>query len=84
MDRKTKIQEKLEKTFQPIELLVEDFTMEHKGHAGQGGGSETHFRVHIKAEEFEDSSLLTAHRKVQDCLKEEFQDGLHALEIKIL
>lgn len=84
MTRTERITKILNDRFNPEELQVENFTMEHIGHAGQDGGTETHFRVSIKAEELEDLSLLTAHRKIQDELKEEFQEGLHALEIKIL
>ncbi|MCC5814240.1 MAG: BolA family transcriptional regulator [Leptospira sp.] len=84
MSRIEKIKNILNQKFVPNELVVEDFTMDHMGHAGQGGGSETHFRVSIRSEELEDLSLLTAHRKIQDALKDEFQEGLHALEIKIL
>jgi BolA family transcriptional regulator, general stress-responsive regulator len=84
MSRIEKIKKILNEKFTPDELIVEDFTMEHMGHAGQGGGSETHCRVSIRSEELEDLSLLTAHRKIQDELKDEFLEGLHALEIKIL
>lgn len=84
MSRIQNIKNILTEKFNPSELIVEDFTMEHRGHAGQGGGSETHFRVKIKSEEFDDTSLLTAHRKIQDELKAEFTEGLHALEIQIL
>lgn len=84
MNRIEKIESILKQTFQPSTLEVVDFTMEHMGHPGQGGGSETHIRIKIKAEEFQDSSLLTAHRKIQDAVKDEFEEGLHALEIQVI
>jgi len=84
MERKERIERILRKRFSPTQLSVEDFTQEHAGHPGQGGGMETHIRIKINAEEFQESSLLTAHRKIQEELKHEFQEGLHALEIHIL
>jgi BolA protein len=84
LERIKRIEELLKTRFQPKELNVVDFSVEHKGHPGQAGGTETHIRVEIKAAEFADCSLLESHRRIQDTVKEEFSQGLHALEIKIL
>jgi|JI9StandDraft_1071089.scaffolds.fasta_scaffold999832_2 BolA protein len=74
----------LSNRFNPHKIEIIDFTNEHHGHEGQDGSSETHIRLHIGAIEFEDTTLLEAHRRIQDCLKDEFFSGMHALEIHIL
>lgn len=84
MSRLAKIETILKDQFQPTQLEVVDFTQSHVGHKGQGGGMETHVRITIQSKEFEDCSLLTAHRKIQNAVKDEFEDGLHALEIKVI
>lgn len=43
--------------------------------------SETHFKVVVVTERFEGKSLVQRHRRIQDCLRELFARGLHALSI---
>ncbi|NCN10994.1 MAG: BolA family transcriptional regulator [Leptospira sp.] len=82
--RTTRIKEILTAAFSPSKIEIVDFTNDHRGHSGQGGGNETHIRVSIGGEFFEDLTLLESHRRIQDCLKDEFTSGMHALEIHIL
>ena len=56
----------------------------HKGHLGDDGSGETHFLIKINSIELNDLNRVQAHRKINDIVKEEFNNGLHALEIKIL
>ena len=44
---------------------------------------ETHFKIIINSDHLNSLPLLKAHRHLNLILKEEFQMGLHALEIKI-
>lgn len=44
-------------------------------------GSETHFKVIVVSEQFNDKPLLTRHRMVHDLLKLELQHDIHALSI---
>ncbi|XP_032512768.2 bolA-like protein DDB_G0274169 [Danaus plexippus] len=44
-------------------------------------GAETHFKVVVVSEQFEGLALLKRHRLVNDILKEELQNGVHALSI---
>lgn len=81
---KQRIEEKLQKTFQPKFLEVKNNSHLHAGHLGDDGSGETHFAVKIEAEELSDLSSVNAHRKVNAILKDEFERGLHALEIKVL
>ncbi|CAG7728527.1 unnamed protein product, partial [Allacma fusca] len=43
--------------------------------------SETHFKVVVVSPTFSGTSLISRHRTVQDLLKEELANGLHALSI---
>ncbi|XP_019875160.1 bolA-like protein DDB_G0274169 isoform X2 [Aethina tumida] len=44
-------------------------------------GSETHFKVVVVSEKFNNLPLIKRHRLVNDVLKEELQNGVHALSI---
>ena len=56
--------------------------VEHLGSAGFTG--ETHYKLKIVSEIFDGLSRVDRQRKVYDLLKEEFNNGLHALELKTL
>ncbi|KAF5273017.1 hypothetical protein FQR65_LT04759 [Abscondita terminalis] len=43
--------------------------------------AETHFKVLVVSEKFNGLSLLKRHRLVNDLLKTEFENGIHALSI---
>lgn len=45
-------------------------------------GSETHFKVVIVSEKFENVKLIERHRSINNVLQEEFKKGLHALSIQ--
>jgi BolA protein len=56
----------------------------HAGHR-EGGGTETHFKVEIKSDDFNDKSRIDSHKVINNILKDEFDNnGLHALSIKII
>jgi stress-induced morphogen len=81
---KHRIEEKLQKNLNPNFLEVKNNSHLHAGHMGDNGTGETHFAVLITAEELKNISAVNAHRKVNSLLKDEFEKGLHALEIKIV
>jgi BolA protein len=78
------IEKKLQDCFNPIFLEVVDNSIFHKGHAENLGGEETHFSIKIASEELSKMKKIDSHRKINQLLKEEFNNGVHALEIKIL
>jgi len=82
------IREKLEKTFIPSFLAVENESGKHAHHAeakGRAGPSgETHFRVRIVSSAFEGKSSLERHRAVNAVLADELAGPVHALAIKAL
>nr|XP_034830203.1 DNA-binding transcriptional regulator BolA isoform X1 [Maniola hyperantus] len=44
-------------------------------------GAETHFKVVVVSDQFDGLPLIKRHRMVNDVLKEELQNGVHALSI---
>ena len=81
---KERIIEKLKKNLQPNFLEVKNNPYLHKGHLGDNGTNETHFAIEIAAEALVGLNKVAAHRMVNQLLKVEFNNGLHALEIKIV
>jgi BolA family transcriptional regulator, general stress-responsive regulator len=72
----------LQERLKPDHLELIDDSQKHIGH--RENLDETHFRLIIKSKILENLSRLEAHRLIHDLLHQEFIDGLHALNIKIL
>jgi len=68
---------------QPVELVVEDESYKHAGHAGTQGlaSSETHFNVRVIASCFDGLSLVQRHKMIYTVLTNEMSNGIHALSI---
>ncbi|MBL6664781.1 MAG: BolA family transcriptional regulator [Rickettsiales bacterium] len=81
---KQRIEEKLKNSLNPNFIDVINNSHLHKGHLGDDGSGETHFRVAISSLEFDGLNRVQKHQKINKILQEEFEKGLHALEIKIL
>ncbi len=80
---KQRIEKILEENLRPEFLEVRNNSNLHQGHAGDDGSGETHFEVIINAEELGRLNKIQAHRKINELLKDEFKNGMHALEIKV-
>jgi BolA protein len=84
-----RIESKLATAFSPQHLEVIDESHRHSGHSGGhghapfDGGGGTHFRVRMISEKFATMSRLARHRAVQETLKEELADGVHALALEL-
>lgn len=78
-----RIHRKLSEAFAPVELHVEDDSEAHRGHSGYREGGNTHFNVTIRADAFNGLSRVAAQRLVYAALKEEFDDGIHALALTV-
>ena len=77
MDRKMRIENTLEQSYSPVELVVNDFSHQH------AGGSESHIEVYIVAEAFNDLSIVKKHRMIYSTLQSELKSGLHALKLQV-
>ena len=79
-DRMKWFQEDLSKAFAIQNLVIEDESHLHAGHAGaaSGGG---HFRVSIIAPDFHGMSLVARHRAIYSALNRHIPKEIHALTI---
>ena len=84
MNRIERIKKILEYNFKPESLALYDNSSKHVGHNNFDGAGMTHLKLMIKSVKFKDKKLLESHNMVNAVLKEEFQNGLHSLEIKII
>lgn len=80
MSRQKRIEELLHKAIAPLVLEVENESHQHSVPAD----SETHFKVLLVSTVFEGKGRLDRQRLVNEVLKSEFQQGLHALTQKAL
>ena len=76
-----RILSKLTEAFAPDQLLVEDQSEAHAGHAGARPEGETHFSVKLVSKAFEGKSRIERHRMVNGALAEELAARVHALAI---
>lgn len=83
MNRRERITDNLTTHFTPSHLEVIDESHKHAGHAGARPEGETHYRIIIQADIFSGKSHVDSHRMINEALKSEFDNGLHALSIKI-
>ncbi len=80
-ERISAMKQKLEEHLSPSELIIEDESHHHAGHAGAKEGK-GHFRIKICSEKFQGLRLLQQHRLVYDALGEMMQNDIHALSIQ--
>ncbi len=80
-ERISMMKQKLEEHLSPSELIIEDESHHHAGHAGARGGK-GHFRIKICSEKFQGLRILQQHRLVYDALGEMMQNDIHALSIQ--
>lgn len=81
MTRQEKITTLIQTAFAPELLQVLDESAKHVGHAGARPEGETHFYLKIVSKSFLNLSKVEVHRKINRVLKDEFDNGLHALRI---
>ena len=83
MNRKKRIKKILSNYFIDSKIKIIDNSFEHSGHNNFDGFQESHFKIHIENNSKVLFTRLQIHRKINFLLKDEFDTGLHALEIKV-
>ncbi len=83
MNRKQRINKLLEKSLKDNNFTITDMSHLHIGHNNITGNDETHIKISIQVNLSPEINRVEIHRKINALLKEEFQKGLHSLEIKI-
>ena len=82
--RKKRIEATLKNAFDPISIEVRDDSKHHAHHQSiEEGAEETHFYISMVSLSFRGLSKVKMHRKVYELLKDEFERGLHALELEL-
>ncbi|XP_018573860.1 bolA-like protein DDB_G0274169 [Anoplophora glabripennis] len=71
------ITNKLKEQLKPVHLDVINESYMHN----VPKGAETHFKVHVVSDKFDSLPLIKRHRMINDVLKNELQNGVHALSI---
>ena len=84
MNRKKRINDKLKKNLKDFHILIEDNSHLHKGHDNFDGKEETHILIKLFSKKKIKYNRLEIHRLVNKILIEEFANGLHSLEVKII
>lgn len=86
MNREQRIQQKLS-VLNPTRMQLKNVSEKHAGHIKQhlgdsGHTGETHYELLIVCDKFKDMSRVDRQRAIMDLLRDEFSNGLHALQIK--
>ena len=84
MNRKSKITNILNKNFDLYRCIVSDVSESHKGHSGDVKGEETHLKIIIISNDFENKNILERHKMVIGCLKKQFEGALHSITLKLM
>ena len=83
MNRKQRINNLLKDNLKEFYIEIEDKSDLHKGHHNFNGKGETHLKIILIKKSKIKINRLDLHRKINYLLKEEFDSGLHSLEIRI-
>ena len=83
MKRKHRINNLLKDELKEFSIQIEDKSNLHKGHNNFDGKGETHIKIILNKKNKIKIDRLELHRKINDLLKQEFDLGLHSLEIRV-
>ena len=83
MSIENKITALVEQKLATNHIYVINESNKHIGHAGDDGSGQTHFKLKIVSESFENLNKLQRHRLVNDIVKPLFSEGLHALSLEL-
>ena len=84
MNRMQRIKNLLSNKFSKFSIEVRDNSHLHRGHNSFDGKNETHIQVLLSINPNQKINRLSVHREINNILKNEFDTGLHSLEINII
>lgn len=76
------IEARLRAALAPSTLIVANESVQHRGHLGDDGTGETHFRVEIESAAFAGQSRVARQRLVNQALADLLAGSIHALAIR--
>ena len=76
------IEDRLRAALSPTALTVANDSAMHRGHTGDDGTGESHFRVEITAQAFTGQSRVARQRLVNQALADLLATRIHALAIR--
>lgn len=79
MSRQERMQQQLIQEYAPVYLNVEDESYQH--HVPDD--AQTHYKITMVSAVFSSLSRINRHRLINSLLKEEFNQGLHALSMHL-
>ncbi|WP_298670496.1 BolA family transcriptional regulator [uncultured Sphingomonas sp.] len=80
----TEIAARLTAALAPIRLDVLNESAQHRGHMGDDGSGESHFRVVVESAAFTGQSRVQRQRLVNQALADLLRDHVHALAIRAI
>jgi len=84
MNRKKRIQNLISKNFINWKFEVTDNSLQHRGHNNFDGKQESHFFLILNKPTDSKEKRIEIHRRLNDLLQKEYDNGLHSFEIKII
>jgi BolA protein len=75
---------RLTEALDPTRLEVINESAQHRGHAGDDGSGESHFRVMVESAAFAGLNRVARQRLVNQALAELLRDHVHALAMKTM
>ena len=73
----------VEENLNPVHFELINESYKHKGHAGDDGSGQTHYKLIVVSSVFENQSRVERQRHVMQVLKDAFFSGLHAISMKL-
>jgi BolA family transcriptional regulator, general stress-responsive regulator len=83
MNVEESIREKLTAELRPVDLVVENVSHQHAGHASSPGTGASHFNVRVVSELFRGMPKVGRFRAVHKILKAEMDGPVHALSLDL-
>lgn len=80
LQRENQIRQRLQQSFDPLELSIKDQSQLHVGHEGAKDGK-GHFDITLVSEAFAGVNRVRRHRMVYDALRDLLESDIHALRI---
>ena len=84
MNRMERIKNLLSNKFINFSIEVRDNSHLHVGHNNFDGENETHIQILLSNNSNQKIRRIDLHRQINDILKNEFDNGMHSLEISII